>query len=95
VDPATVCCPRFFLIDSKFLDYAAFKIEFPRILHQIFRKPIDEKLFLDTAVETLVHPEAISLPVNLIKVQANDRQLASFLSIGWGLMSDIVSFWSF
>ncbi|KAI6183728.1 DAGKc domain-containing protein [Aphelenchoides bicaudatus] len=54
------------------------------------QKPIDEKQFLNTAVETLAHPEAISLPVNLVKVQTNSGlTLASFLSIGFGLMSDI------
>lgn len=44
---------------------------------------------MNIAVETLAHPEVISLPVNLIKVQTDERSLASFLSIGWGLMSDI------
>ncbi|KAI6172252.1 Sphk-1 [Aphelenchoides besseyi] len=45
------------------------------------RLPIDNDVFVNTAIEALTSPNAISLPVNLIQIQTPDRTFGSFLSI--------------
>ncbi|KAI6228623.1 DAGKc domain-containing protein [Aphelenchoides fujianensis] len=54
-----------------------------------FRLPIGNDVFVSTAVHALANPKAVSLPVNLIKIQTPGRTVGSFLSIGWGLLAEI------
>ncbi|KAI6197162.1 hypothetical protein M3Y94_01191600 [Aphelenchoides besseyi] len=53
------------------------------------RLAIGNDVFVNTAIEALTNSDAISLPVNLIKIQTPDRTFGSFLSIGFGLLAEI------
>uniref|UniRef100_A0A7I4Y519 DAGKc domain-containing protein n=1 Tax=Haemonchus contortus TaxID=6289 RepID=A0A7I4Y519_HAECO len=52
-------------------------------------EPLKNPKFTERAIDVSCSPEAHAQPVNLIHVQTDREDIASFLSVGWGLMADI------
>uniref|UniRef100_A0A0N4W5A3 DAGKc domain-containing protein n=1 Tax=Haemonchus placei TaxID=6290 RepID=A0A0N4W5A3_HAEPC len=52
-------------------------------------EPLKNPKFTERAIDVSCSPEAHAQPVNLIHVQTEKEDFASFLSVGWGLMADI------
>ncbi|KAK5986418.1 hypothetical protein GCK32_003696 [Trichostrongylus colubriformis] len=52
-------------------------------------EPLKNPQFTQRAIDVCCSPGAHAQPVNLIHVQTEETNIASFLSVGWGLMADI------
>uniref|UniRef100_A0A0K0CVV0 DAGKc domain-containing protein n=1 Tax=Angiostrongylus cantonensis TaxID=6313 RepID=A0A0K0CVV0_ANGCA len=52
-------------------------------------EPLVNPKFTNRAIEVCCSPESRAQPVNLLHVQTDKENIASFLSIGWGLIADI------
>ncbi len=50
---------------------------------------IDRKNIIRKSAEMIVSPNVITLPVNLVHIETPNEHMASFLSVGWGLISDV------
>ncbi|CAJ0587062.1 unnamed protein product, partial [Mesorhabditis spiculigera] len=51
--------------------------------------PLKGEKFLDKAIRISTSASSVAVPVNLIHVQTDRKNIVSFLSFGWGLLADI------
>lgn len=87
--PETPYLLRCYLPESKSYIFLRLPSMFCCLTLTLFRLPLNDGPFQETASSIIPDLEASAFPVNLIHIETPEQHFAAFLSIGWGLLGDI------